>query len=269
MKNILISLVCVFAYVATITSDASAVVIKKAQSVSTQQKTATEGVASLVPTVLGLVSNVQQLTQKQRELEGNCVPTSAEITFVNNMVKEWARTGSDTADEFFMRMGSNNRRCSASESYESLVRNGAGTDSGVCYDYINDPNMVWHNYPVARVVSYCNDGSYSCNDKNKKTISNVYEIFNQIGFVEADYAKSEADQAAKIIARIEECSPAKLSAKKRETWGSFLISAMGSVGQKTNTASIMDMVSSVSNTGGGLGGTVQSLGSVATQFLTK
>lgn len=269
MKKILVSLVAVIICAAGVLPDAAAVVIKKAPTVSTQEKSAVDGVGSLVPTVLGLVNGVQQLTKTQRELEGNCVPTSSEITFVNNMVKEWARVGNDTADEFFWRMGSGARRCSGTESYESLVRMGAGTDADVCYDYINDSQMVWHNYPVARVVSYCTDGSYSgCKDKNKKTVSNMYEIFNQIGFVEADYTKQEANQAAKIIARIEECSPAKLSAKKREVWGSFLMDTVSNIGQPTNTGSIMEMVSGVAGSGS-IGGAVGNLGSVATQFLMK
>lgn len=269
MKKILVSLVCVITCVTGIAFDASAVVIKKATSVATQEKSAADGVAGLVPTVIGLVGGIQQLTQKQRELEGNCVPTSSEITFVNNMVKEWARVGSDTADEFFWRMGTTNRRCSGTESYENLVRMGAGTDTDVCFDYINDPEMVWHNYPVARVVSYCTDGSYNgCNAKNKKTVSNIYDIFNQIGFVEADYTKSEANQAAKLIARIEQCSDAKLSAKKREMWGSFLIDTVNNIGQPTNTGSIMEMVSGVAGSGN-IGSAVGTLGSVATQFMMK
>ena len=72
-----------------VSSAPAAVTIKKAAPVATQAASVQDTGASLVPTVLGLVSGVQQLNAKQRELTQECIPTSQEITFVNNTMKEY------------------------------------------------------------------------------------------------------------------------------------------------------------------------------------
>ena len=71
--------------------------------------------------------------------------------------------------------------------------------------------------------------------------------------------------ASTLISKIENCSYAKISAKQRALWGDFLVSTMGNLGQKTNTGTILQTVSGVANSGGS--GALQSLGSIATQFL--
>ena len=52
-------------------------------------------------------------------------------------------------------------------------------------------------------------------------------------------------------------------------WGDFVMNAVGGIGQKTNTGSIMETVSGLVTSGGGMGGALQSLGGVATQLLDK
>ena len=73
--------------------------------------------------------------------------------------------------------------------------------------------------------------------------------------------------AGKLIAKIEQCSYAKLNAKKKAMWGEFLVGTIGNLGQKTNTSAIMQTVSGVANTGGA--GLMQSLGGIATQFIAQ
>ena len=73
--------------------------------------------------------------------------------------------------------------------------------------------------------------------------------------------------AAKLISKIEKCSYSKLNAKKKAMWGEFLVDTIGSVGQKTNTAAIMQTVGSVANSGGM--GALQSLGGIASQFMDR
>ncbi len=63
-----------------------AMTIKKAAPVAPKTTSAVESTGSLVPTVLGLVGAVKGLDAKVRELSAECVPTAAEITFVNNTV---------------------------------------------------------------------------------------------------------------------------------------------------------------------------------------
>ena len=246
-----------------------AVTIKKAAPVATKQTSVADTGASLVPTVLGLVGQVQQLNQKQKALTAECTPTSQEIAFVNSTVKEWAKTGAMTADE--VQKSLDMRPCdSASGGYETSIRisSGINEDARLCYDWFDEKDMVWYQYPKVVLASYCSDGSLSgCAQKNKREVSNIYDVFNLIDFTEADYTATEATMAAKLISKIETCSYSRLNAKKKAMWGEFLVDTIGSVGQKTNTSAIMQTVSGTANSGGM--GALQSLGSIATQFMDR
>lgn len=250
---------------------ASAVTINKAAPVAAQESSSSSTVTSFVPTVLNLIGSVQQLSAKQKELTDECIPSSQEITFVDNIVKEWAKTGAMTADEVQKRLGK--KRCDvAVGGYASSVEIAAGTDMDdlICYDYFagdGNAGMVWENFPKVGKATYCSDGSPSgmCSDKEKVTVSNIYDIFNLVDFTEADYSASELTMAGNLMAKIEKCSYSKLSAKKRQLWGEFLTGTINSLGQPTNTGSIMQSVSSITS-GGGLGASVGSIGSLATSL---
>lgn len=247
----------------------AAITITKAKPVATKQTSSVEAGASLLPTVMNLVGGIKQLSQQQKALTDECIPTSSEITFVNNTIKEWAKTGAKTAEEVEVALGM--RPCGPGDSYEFTVRMAEGADERdlICYDTYDASSadgMVWLGYPIAVSTYYCTDGSLSgCSNKNKKYVSNIYDIFNLIDFVEADYTAQEAKMASTLISKIENCSYAKISAKQRALWGDFLVSTMGNLGQKTNTGTILQTVSGVANSGGS--GALQSLGSIATQFL--
>ena len=246
---------------------AHAVTITKAPTVAPQESSGTDGAASLVPTVLSLISSVQQLSAKQKELTNECIPSSQEITFVDNIVKAWAKTGAMTADEVGKRLRREKCR-TANGGYRNAVQIAAGTEmDNICYDYFagdGNAGMVWAGFPKVGIASYCEDGSLSCS--NKKTVSDIYELFNLITFTEADYTESELKMASQLITKIEKCSDAKLSAKKREMWGAFLTDTISNLGQPTNTGTIMQQVSSITSGGGALG-TLGSLGSFASQIL--
>ncbi len=267
MNKKLLTLFCAVQFAAVMPAMA-AVSIKKAAPVATQEASVGAGAASLLPTVLGLVSNVQQLNAKQKALTTECMPSSQEIQFVDNMMKEWAKTGAMTADEAAIRLG--RRPCSgAVGGYESQVRRHAGTGSieDVCFDWFGgtgNDGMVWERYPKVGKAEYCKDGTSisMCPRDERETVSDIYDIFNLIDFGVSDYTKTEATMAARLITKIDDCSYSKISAKKREMWGNFLVDTMGSVGQKTNTSTIMDAVQNVTG-GGGL----SSLGGLATQLM--
>ena len=267
MKKALIIIImivsCVTAQVAT-----AAVTVKKAAPVATKSSSSSNTTSSLAGTALQFGLNVAQLTKKQKELTAECIPSSAEITFVNNIIKEWAKTGAMTAQEIEYKL--NRRRCSGGTGYENDVRENASTGlDDICYDNFSgysDQDTIWYGFPKASLATYCSDGSYTC--KNKKTQSDIYEIFNLVDFDTNDYTKQELTMATKLMDKIENCSNAKLSQKKRAMWGEFLTTTIGGVGQKTNTGDIMSTVSQITQSGGGIGG-LGSLGSIATQFLTK
>lgn len=251
----------------------AAVAIKKAAPVATQQAEKMDSAASLLGTVVSLVSTVQQLNQQQKALTAECVPSSQEINFVNKMVKEWAMTGALSADEAFTVLGGVQMRCSRPDGeYQESLNDAAALDdfSFVCYDYFGtaaDEGMIWARYPKAVLASYCKDGSLTC--KEKIQVSNVYDVFNLIDFDEVDYyGNEEIKMASVLMDKIEKCSNAKLSARKKALWGDFLVNTMSGVGQKTNTGNIMQAVSGMAaSSGNGVGGMLQSLGGVATQML--
>ncbi len=264
-KNILF-LICACLSVA-VTPTVAAVAIKKAAPVATQQTSASADAASLLPTVLGLVNTVQELNAKQKALNAECVPSSQEIQFVDNMMKEWAKTGAMTAADIEKQL--RRRPCvSATGGYAASVQVVAGTEGQVvCYDWFagaGNEGMVWYKFPKVGKTTYCKDGSPTCGENNRETVSDIYDLFNLINFGTDDYTATEATMAARLISKIDKCSYSKISAKKREMWGEFLVDTMSGVGQKTNTGSIMDAVQNVAG-GGGL----SSLRAIATQFMAQ
>ncbi len=256
---------------ATVGSAVAAVTIKKAAPVATQESATSSVTTSLVPSVLTLVSDVQSLNAKQRDLNTECTPSSAEIEFVNNTIKEWAKTGAATAEEVERRL--NKQRCAGGVGYEASVRYSAGTDmTNICYDNFageSDKEMVWYGFPKASKTTYCPDGSPTCSEKERKTVSNIYEIFDLVDFTYEDYNIKEATMAAKLIDRADGCSTVQVNKKKKQMWGEFLVKTMGNVGQKTSTSQIMETVSNITQNGSNLNGGISSLGAIATQFMDK
>ncbi|MBR1380726.1 MAG: hypothetical protein IJ560_04040 [Alphaproteobacteria bacterium] len=253
----------------------AAVSVKKAAPVATTQTSSTASVSSLLPTAIGLISTVQQLTKSQKELTAECIPSSQEQTFVDNIIKEWAKTGAKTSEEALKAINKDVKCCdknnAMAKDYATSVKNAAELEMPdiICYDCFNgaaDSGTIWYGYPRVGITSYCPDGSGSC--KDKKTVSNIYDVFNLVDFSKDDYTVQEASMASKLISKIENCSTAKLSARKRAMWGEFLINTIGTVGQPTSSATVMDTVSNMLNSGGALSG-LGSLGSIATQLLDK
>ncbi len=270
MKKILLSFVVLSVFAPLV---ASGVTIKKAAPVATKKVEAKDAGASLVPSVIGLVTGVMQISQQQKTLTEECLPSSQEIQWVNTIVKEWAKTGAASAEDMETKLGQ--KACKNGETYESSARMAAGTEDteSICFDAFTgsaNEGMVWNGFPEAKLITFCNDGSLTCAEKEKVKVSNVYDIFNIVDFSQNDYTKSELTMASKLMAKIENCSTAKLDARKKALWGDFLTTTIGNMGQKTNTASIMDVVGSVANVNkSNMGGALQSLGGVATQFLAK
>lgn len=252
----------------------AAVSIKKAAPVATQESSKLDGAGSLVSTALNLVTGVKGLNAQVDALTTECQPTSAEITFVNETIKEWAKTGAASAED--VQRSLKRKQCQDSSGvggYQHAVEIAVMMDDGseICYDSFKgegNEGMVWENFPRVGTATYCDDGSSSCG-KNQKSVSDIYEIFNLIDFTEADYTKQEATTAGKLMAKIEKCSSARLSQTKKELWGNFLTESIGNMGQKTGTASIMDTVSGVVSGGGGAMGGLSTIGSFITNTMNK
>ncbi len=281
MKRILVlcSLLCVMCAGLRAFGAANVLVPKKADSV--QKREASMSVndigSSLLPTAVTLVGNVMALSQQQKALTAECEPTAKEINFVNNMVKEWAIAG---AANPLAKDTRSMRRCdkTISETYESSVRNGlSGSDveeNMICYDVFTDADArgaVWAGFPKAAIATYCPGSNLlDCAKSKQKKVTNLWTIFDMINFDESDYTKSEASQAQALLQKSKNCSGSKLAAKRLETFGGFVTSTIGNMGQTTNTGTVMDAVSGVlKNSGGGGLGNLGGLANVATQFLDR
>ncbi len=245
---------------------------KKANSVAKHEETSsvTNIGGSLLPTAMGLVGNVMALNKQQQELVAECEPTQKEITFVNNLVKEWAIAGA--ANPFDTYAFGQVYAC-VGEPYQDVVAN---MDSSMevedlCYDAFTDAEArgaVWAGFPKAAVATICPDGSTYCASNKQKKVTNMYEIFGAIDFTEADYTKSEAAQATALMEKAAKCSSSQIAAKRLESFGGFVTNAIGSMGQKTNTTSVMETVTSTLGSSG-LSGLVGSFGGVAGQLLDR
>ena len=240
--------------------------VKKAAPVATKQTDKLESATSLLPTVISLVANAKDLSAKQQQLSADCAPSSTEIEAVNDLVKEWAKTGTVTASSAASGLGV---KC-GSGGYKWQMA--YGDDNEDCYDVFDskdDAKAVWYNFPKVSSASRCDpDG----NNKNCKTISNIYDIFSKIPFdVDEDYTNGEVKKLTKLKEKMERCSDGRLKAAKTELYGNFVTQALGSVGQTTGaagTASVMEAVTSLGGSGN-IQSMLPSLGQMATKIIDK
>ena len=266
MKKIIVIFVAVALAMPLVSQAAVSVnkaTVKKAAPVATQQTDKIESVTSLLPTVIGLVGNVKSLNAQQQQLSADCTPTSSEIDTVNELVKEWAKTGTVTANAA---APSGLERCAVSFKDDMT----AVENATLCYEVFEDKSnkdSIWIGFPKASSVNVCEPGS----TKNCKAVYNIYEVFGKIPFDESDYTKAEAKKISKLREKMEKCAPGKLKAAKLELYGGFLTQTLGSVGQSTGATGTSSVLESVSALGGSgdIKSMLPSLGQMATQVLDK
>jgi hypothetical protein len=208
-----------------------------------------------------------EMNAKQKALSAECIPSDPERTFVDNTMKEWAKTG---AASYSDKSEINGRKpCDAADGYAVDIKTSFTPGLKTCYNTFRGPgneDKVWEWFPKTGKGTYCKDGEYSCSGK-EITESDTYDLFAMIDFSPSDYKPSELTMAAKLLNKVESCTSTKLSAKKKALWGEFLVNTAGGLGQKTSTNTIMEQVGVISSSGGL--GAVSSLGSIATQFMNK
>ena len=261
--------ICANAFAATVLKP------KKAAPVAKQETTTstTNIGASMLPTAISMVSNVIALSQQQKALTADCYPSSSEITFVNNMVKEWANAGGANpvgAGKKIPACGKDGAKADYKTSVMDKINSQNDNTKKICWDVYNEKEArgaVWQGYPKAVVIEHCEDGDSNGKCKTKVKSSNMWDIFALISadFGDADYTKSESSQAAALRQKVSNCSDAKLAAKKKEMVGGFITSTIGNMGQTTNTATVMDSVQTIMGQKG-LGG-IGNLANIAVQFM--
>lgn len=240
--------------------------VKKAAPVATKQADKLESATSLLPTVIGLVTSAKDLSTKQQQLSADCAPTATEMEAVNDLVKEWAKTGTVTASSAASGLGS---KCGTGGYKWQMAYGDEGEDCYDVFDGKDDKDSVWEGFPKVTSASRCDAGG---NNKNCKTVSNIYDIFSKIPFSEdEDYTKAELKKIGKLKEKMERCAPGKINAAKRELYGNFVTQALGSVGQTTGaagTASVLEAVTSLGGSGN-IQSMLPSLGQMATSVMDK
>ncbi len=245
--------------------------VKKAAPVATKQVDKMETATSLLPTVIGLVSNVKALSVQQQQLTADCAPTASEIETVNNLVKEWAKTGSVTVNSAVSGLGETcgpDKDKNNSGYFSGKMEDADKKDS--CYENFSseaDKDTIWHYFPKASKAEICD----SLSKKNCKNISNIYDVFAKIPFTEEDYTEAEAKKISKFIEKMNRCAEGKLSAARRELYGNFLTQTLGNVGQSSGAAGTATVLEAVSGMGGSgdIKSMLPSLGQMAGQVLDK
>lgn len=265
MKRIFITVFTILWYCgASFAAGSSVLTPKKADSVTKKNASTstTASGASLLGNALGLVVSGVQLANEQKVLAAECEPTSSELTFVNDLMKEWAYAGGRNPI-------SAQERCGSAGDYAKNIRNGWDP----CYEVYSEKEAhgaVWAGYPKAEKAEYCADYGdlYSCSKNNKKVATNMWQLLDAIQFdPERDYTKAEASRASSLIEKQKNCSSGKMAQKRAESFKGFVSNAINNTGQNANTPSIMEAVSTVvSQTG--LGG-INGITSVATKLLDR
>ncbi len=265
MKKIAYFFGCVCACT-VITPAFSAVAIKKAAPVATSKSAGVSSAMGTVSTVLDLVGTIKDARQRQQEISAECYPTSQELNFVNNMVKEWAKSGAKGRKEVFAAL--NVEPCSTVGEYAERIKYQTDSRDSICFDTFNEPGEVWHGYPHADAVQFCSDGSSSCS--NKKYQSNIYDIFRQIDFGPSDYSADEISMANKLLTKNDSCSPVKVKAAVAKLWSDVTQNSFNqiSAGSKTNTSNMEVILKGVQTFGGGsVADTVGVGASILTNFM--
>lgn len=248
--------------------------VKKADPVATKQADKMESVTSLLPTVIGVVSNVKALNAQQQQLTADCAPTASELETVNDLVKEWAKTGTTDAASAVSGLGvpcSGKKDTNFASHYQSYMQQNASEKNAKCYESFSyeatDKNMIWYMFPKASSGNLCD----VVDDKNCKNVSNIYDVFAKIPFTTEDYTAAEAQKISKLLEKMERCGTGKINAAKRELYGNFLTQTLGSVGQSTGAAGTSSVLEAVSSMGGSgdIKSMLPSLGQMAGQVLDK
>jgi hypothetical protein len=247
---------------------AESATIKKASAVQ-EQKQDSIGAAtssSLVGTAINVFSGIQALKKQDEALSASCAPSGSDIAFVNRMVQEYAKTGKEAQMQLRKGLTSNP---SCTNSYQNTA-NSQDTDY-ICYDRFedaSDTDRIWAGYPKSATYRLCPpDKGIGCDPKDEKNYSNAYEIYGYMNWSAADLiTDEEAAQHTRLLAKIEECSPAVLKRKKQEMTSNLITSTIGAIGQQQNAGTTMQQVQGLMQ-GVGSGNTVGALGTMATGLI--
>ena len=247
MKKLLLILPVAFACVS---AQGAQYQIKKAAPVAVQKQSGTEALtsASLLPTALSLVTNIMALNQQTKLMEQKCAPTSAELQFVQKLMKEWARAGGalstqpdscDTSGRIY--------------SDEAQAFGFGGSKTKPCVNTFQGPGnvgQIWEGFPSAAMAMVCSGGTGCAKAKDSKVITNIYEIFGLITFGPDDLLPAESSTAVRLIEKMEVCSPEAITAKKREMWGGFLTTTVSGLGKKQTNENMLGQISGIMQTSG-------------------
>ncbi|MDR0803594.1 MAG: hypothetical protein LBO08_00685 [Rickettsiales bacterium] len=242
----------------------AAVTIKKAEAVQ-EQKSSGGSATDFLGTAINLGTGIIAMNKDMKAVSAECYPTAPDITFIENTMKEYAKTGAQDKSGIYGRL-SPRTQCVTSNGYGAYVAEyGKTAGARPCFNFFSgsgDKDMVWDGYPRVGTGVICPKGGTDCEARDQEKITDAYEIFNLIEFGPGDYKTGELTQATKLLEKVEVCSDAKISEKKRQMWMGMLNTTISNIGAKQSSGDVMQTVQSVVGGGGG----VNSLGGVASMI---
>jgi hypothetical protein len=195
---------------------------------------------NLVGTAIGLFQGFKALSENTKALSDACIISGDELTYINKMVREYAKTGKQTADEMMVALSPTKTACGGGNSFISTAT--LGNESSVCYKGVADEGIA-KGYPVAEAGRECPPDKPGCNKtKDGKNYSNGYKIYEAMGWSDADLLGDELSLHAKLKEKIPRCDEDALKRQQKELTGQFITSTIGGIGQKQNTGQVMDQV---------------------------
>lgn len=244
---------------------------KKAAPVAVNKEATTKNSfgASFLPNVLNVASSVISMKEQQDKLTAECEPSSSDLSFVNNMIKEWAISGGVNPFD-----SSGITQCSSVDSYENSVRaNNGGSDAAnmICYDWFtDDKSAIWYGYPKASIANYCSTGDSmsDCAPANKKKATNLWTLYSMIPFDQDDFDEKEGKGYASLAEKADKCTPKKVAAARMSAMGGFVSTAINNVGAPVGTENVMQNVQSLMGKSG-LGENISGLSQIAGSLLNR
>jgi len=233
--------------------------IRRADAVASapSAQTGQSQTASLVPTALGLVAGIMSLNQEMRTLDERCRPSSSEIRWLNDLMKEWAKAGAPKPkpEENMGRM----RPCDGTFANDVGLSGPSRANRDVCFEVFSgqgNDDMIWAGFPrAADTVCRCKGahttGCSGCRVQDQEWFSNAYEIFALIDWSDNDFIAREASILPTWRRKVDECSPVRLAQHRRELWGGFAMQTAASLGQQQDMATTMQNVNVLMQAGQG------------------
>jgi len=206
-------------------------------------------------TAMGLIGTVTALRTKTTELRRECEPSLSDITFINQMVQEYAKLGRSSAKELIENIHNVQYACPEGQKFKQNVKSGMPEECVDIFRGTGNNGKIWFEYPMAdKSDRMCPSNNQQCNeDRDGIVHSNAYRIYMALGWEEADLLPNEIANHTRLIGRASTCDPSAVKRRIAETTMSGIMGIVNQTGQSNTTGTangVMEMVQGMGSSGG-------------------